>query len=75
MINVYLYLCLALAVLLITAGAYEDLRYGPDPKFGYNYKNGLYWAIIIAICTPVLNLIVGAGLAWIHFPNKGRKWM
>ena len=64
---------MVLAFLIMGIGVYDDVRHGPDPKFGYNYKNGLYWGITALVCIPVLNLIVAALLLWVHFPFKGRK--
>lgn len=60
MLAFYLYACLALFVVLVCVGLYEDVTGKYDKKFGPNLKSGMFWFMVLAFSTPVhLLLFVG----------------
>jgi hypothetical protein len=77
----YIGVCTALALITIVRFAYEDIRMYKQPwrrassKFGYNYKNGISYALLMFTAFPGLNLITGLLLLWIIIQRKVNGWV
>jgi hypothetical protein len=57
-LEIYLIISSTVTIGLIGTGFYEDITRGnPDPKFGYNITNSLFWFVIL-LSLPFVNLIV-----------------
>lgn len=66
---VYLWACLAIFAIWIVRGAYEDLFKGPDHKFGYNYKSGMFWLMAVWCSFPIVNVISVICLKYGHYKD------
>lgn len=66
----YLYLCLAILLALIVIGLLEDLFRGPDPKFGYNYKNKMFMCLVFLFSCPVINVILAGLYGWARWKAR-----
>ena len=55
--GLYIAICVGIALFVIGAFAYEDIKGKYDPKFGPNWKSGLSWFILLFYACPGLNLV------------------
>lgn len=65
--TIYLFVCLFIFIAGICFGIYEDIKHGPDLKFGYNYQSGLSWGLLLLVSVPFVNILTLISLCYFWF--------
>jgi hypothetical protein len=68
----YFLLSIVAFLICLAIGVYEDLKKGPNYKFGYNMTNSLYWIMLVMLTAPVLNFIGWALFLYIRHQSGKR---
>jgi uncharacterized protein HemY len=50
---------------LYASGVYNDIKNGPDHKFGYNYKSSVTITLCFLVGLPIVNVLFAFFLLWI----------